>query len=98
MSKKLGDILGIYYLHENGDIIWKPRNCFVGQTVEQYLDYPQNTLIVRYWEIPSEPPADPVQFVTGFLLDAIFLSKDKSRTLVRASQILFANGVGADGK
>jgi hypothetical protein len=44
---------GAYYLHENGDLIWK--NAIVFESDPQYFDSP---FVKKVWYIPAEPPTD----------------------------------------
>jgi len=42
---------GYYYLHTNGNIIYKPPAVMIGTTESDYFDSP---FVVRYWYIITE--------------------------------------------
>lgn len=85
-------MLGVYYLHTNGDLIWKPKIVFTNTTVEEYMDSP---FVVKYWIIPEDPPGtfeESVHFVMDFLFDAMKLSRDPKRTRGRVREVCNKQG------
>ncbi len=86
-------MLGVYYLHENGDLIWKPEICFLNTTVNEYMDSP---FVMKYWIIPKESPTGDAEkdgmWIMDWLLEAYQLSNDKERTEKRIKQICEKEG------
>ena len=85
-------MLGAYYLHENGDLIWKPEIAFLNTSVAEYMDSP---FVVKYWIMPKESPMGSVEkdihWTMDWMLEAMRLSKDKERTAGRIKQICEKN-------
>ena len=87
-----GNMLGCYYLHVNGDLIWKPKAVFSGVTIEEYFDSP---FVQEYWIIPEKPPAESIEgqikWTMDWLYEALCLSRDPSRTMVRIKELCERN-------
>ena len=85
-------MLGAYYLHENGDLIWKPEATCMNTSVTEYMDSP---FVIKYWIMPKESPMGSVEkdihWTMDWMLEAIRLSKDKERTAKRIQQICEVN-------
>ena len=85
-------MLGAYYLHENGDLIWKPEAVFTNTSVTEYMDSP---FVIKYWIMPKESPMGSVEkdihWTMNWMLEAMRLSKDKERTAGRIKQICETN-------
>ncbi len=58
------EILGAYYLHTNGDLIWKPAACF--QNDPEYFDSP---FVKKVWYIPKEDPVENFEKLFMFMVD-----------------------------
>lgn len=81
-------MVGAYYLHTNGDLIWKPEAVFYGTTVEDYFD---SVLVVRYWVIPKKSPTGDVDCDLWWFMDncleALRQSRNKEVTYKRIVDI-----------
>lgn len=86
-------MLGVYYLHENGDLIWKPESAFLNTTVKEYMDSP---FVLQYWVIPNESPTGDaekdVMWTMNWLFEAYNMSQNKSKTEIRVREICKKNG------
>lgn len=85
-------MLGVYYLHTNGDLIWKPQAVFTNITIYDYMDSP---FVVAYWIIPDgSPTGNPegdVMWMMDWLYEAYQLSNDKTKTEKRIREICESN-------
>jgi hypothetical protein len=83
--------LGRYYLHVNGDLIFK--RALVYEMDLQYFDSP---FVVKTWVIPKESPTGnaekDIHYIMDFLLEALTLSEDKERTKIRVYEICDKQG------
>lgn len=81
-------MLGCYYLHTNGDLIWKPAGVFYNTTPSEYFDSP---FVVKWWAIPEKSPsgteAGDVEFLMDLFLDAYKASPNKEKTKQRIYEI-----------
>lgn len=88
----MAKIFGAYYLHTNGDLIWKLEAAFKNTSVEAYMDSP---FVVKYWVMPIDPPAktpkDIVKWMMDWLREAYELSSDKERTEKGIRHVCFQN-------
>ncbi len=81
-------VIGAYYLHTNGDLIWKPAAAFHNTSIEKYFD---SDFVVKYWVMPEESPTGnfrgDIIWTVDFLFEAWELSIDKKRIIERARKI-----------
>ena len=81
-------MLGCFYLHTDGNLIWKPAACFYNTTPAEYFEGP---FVVKWWEIPKEPPAptleEQVKWSMDWLREAYELSGFNERTKARIYEI-----------
>jgi len=86
-------MLGCYYLHTNGDLIFKHAGCFFNTTPAEYFE---SDFVVKWWEFPSESPTGSpegdIKWTMDLLREAYELSTDKSRTEKRIRDICQSNG------
>ena len=64
--------MGVYYLHENGSLIWKNSSVFNNTTMSEYFNSP---FVKKYWVFPDEPPGNGDEkstkhFILNFLTEA----------------------------
>jgi hypothetical protein len=83
--------LGAYYLHANGDLIWKLYLAFADDPSEYF----EGGFVVKYWIIPSSSPTGSpegdVKWTMDWLYESLQLSGNKERTELRIRQICEAN-------
>ena len=86
-------MLGVYYLHENGDLIYKSKAVFTNTTLSEYMDSP---FVITYWIISEKSPTGDVEkdimWTMDWLFSAITLSKNKEKTGKRIREICKTNG------
>lgn len=86
------NLLGAYYLHVNGDLIWKPAACFYNNPPEEYFE---SDFVEKYWIIPVTPPCktaeENVKWSMDWMREAYELSNDKARTEKRIREICATN-------
>ncbi len=86
-------MIGVYYLHTNGDLIFKPAAVFVNTTPAEYMD---STFVVKWWEIPDKAPTPTdggnVMWIMDLLREAYELSNNKARTAERIFNICGRHG------
>lgn len=86
-------MIGLYYLHVNGDLIYRVGSMSSGDIKE----LGESNLVRKYWIIPDVAPASTKfgceQWMVDWLNEAIKLSGFNSRTLKRAREILRAQGI-----
>lgn len=89
---ELNDMMGAYYLHVNGDLIWKPKAVFYNNPPEEYFEGP---FVLKYWIIPVKPPSldmkEIVEWSMNWLREAYELSENKTRTATRIREICKTN-------
>ena len=85
-------MLGAYYLHENGDLIWKNEAVFKDTSVAVYMDSP---FVLKYWIMPKESPMGSVEkdihWTMDWMLEAMRLSENKERTEMSVRRICHEN-------
>ena len=85
-------MIGIYYLHTNGDLIFKNKAVFTNTSVHEYMDSP---FVKKYWIIPEKSPTgdqeNDIIWTMDWLREAYELSDDKTRTERRIREICKKN-------
>ncbi len=60
------EIMGAFYLHVNGSLIWKPAAVFLNTSPEEYFE---GGMVVKWWTIPEKMPGATVEeAVSEFVL------------------------------
>jgi len=80
--------MGCYYLHENGELIFKSAGCFLNMTPMEYFDSP---FVVKWWPIPKKSPTESFEenviWVMNWLREAYELSAQKEITAISIRRI-----------
>jgi len=68
------NLLGAYYLHTNGELIWKNAAVFYNTTPEEYFE---SDFVKKYWLFSVDSPESPKEFLLSFLKEAKNLGASK---------------------
>jgi len=86
-------ILGCYYLHTNGDLIFKPATVFINITPAEYF---ASDFVVKWWVLPAASPtgdfAGDIKWSIVWMREAYVLSHVKEKTAARIAAICKTQG------
>lgn len=82
-------MIGVYYLHENGDLIYKHGEVDLEELLE-------SDFVQKFWVMPDTSPTGTPHgdkdWIKNFLREAHSLSRNKPVTLTRILTICRVNG------
>jgi len=82
------DVFGAFYLHTNGDVIWKPQAVFYNTNIEEYFDSPfvQDYQIIP-WQSPTGEAEKDLMWTMDWMRRFYEFSNNKDRTEKRIREI-----------
>jgi hypothetical protein len=92
-SKTMDNIMGCYYLHVNGSIIYKPAAVFANIAP---ADHFEGDFVVKWWALPAVSPTgdftNDVKWTMDWLREAYVLSPVKEKTAAEIAAICKKQG------